>query len=58
MTGTIIGSGIWVTPGFIMTYSGSVGVYLLQWAVCGVLAAMGRYYINDRVDLPIYHKQP
>ena len=44
LTGTIIGSGIWVTPGFIMTYSGSVGVYLLQWAVCGVLSAMGRYY--------------
>jgi len=41
IVGTIIGSGIWVTPGFIMTYSESVGIYMIQWAVCGVLSALG-----------------
>ena len=39
--GSIIGSGIWATPGFIITYSESVGVYLLQWAVTGVLSTLG-----------------
>ena len=30
-----------MTPGLIMKYSESVGVYLLQWAVCGILSALG-----------------
>ena len=38
--GSIIGSGIWVTPGFIMTYSESVGVYLLQWPLVGILSML------------------
>ena len=41
IVGTIIGSGIWVTPGFIMTYSESVGVFLLQWVVVGILSTLG-----------------
>ena len=41
IVGSIIGSGIWVTPGFIMTYSESVGVFLLQWVVVGILSTLG-----------------
>ena len=41
IVGSIIGSGIWVTPGFIMTYSESVGVYLLQWALAGIVSTLG-----------------
>ena len=41
IVGSIIGSGIWVTPGFIMTYSESVGVFLLQWALAGILSTLG-----------------
>ena len=41
VVGTIIGSGIWVTPGFIITYSESVGVYLLQWALAGIVSTLG-----------------
>ena len=40
--GSIIGSGIWVTPGFIMMYSESVAIYMLQWVVSGVLATLGK----------------
>ena len=39
--GSIIGSGIWATPGFIITYSESVGVYLLQWALAGIVSTLG-----------------
>ena len=53
IVGTIIGSGIWVTPGFIMTYSESVGVYLLQWALAGILSALGAMcYIELACVLP------
>ena len=54
IVGTIIGSGIWVTPGFIMTYSGSVGVYLLQWALAGILSALGAMcYIELACVVPL-----
>ena len=54
IVGTIIGSGIWVTPGFIMTYSESVGVYLLQWALAGVLSALGAMcYIELACVVPL-----
>ena len=53
IVGSIIGSGIWVTPGFIMTYSESVGVYLLQWALAGILSALGAMcYIELACVLP------
>ena len=52
--GSIIGSGIWATPGFIITYSESVGVYLLQWAVTGVLSTLGAMcYIELACVVPL-----
>ena len=43
-----------MTPGFIMKYSESVGVYLLQWAVCGVLSALGAIcYIELACVVPL-----
>ena len=54
IVGTIIGSGIWVTPGSIMQYSESVGIYMLQWAVCGVLSALGAMcYIELACVVPL-----
>ena len=54
IVGSIIGSGIWVTPGFIMTYSESVGVYLLQWALAGILSALGAMcYIELACVVPL-----
>ncbi|KAK2553180.1 b0 [Acropora cervicornis] len=39
--GTMIGSGIFASPRFVMENSGSVGLTLIVWSLCGVLAMFG-----------------
>ncbi|XP_029354634.1 b(0,+)-type amino acid transporter 1 [Echeneis naucrates] len=39
--GTMIGSGIFISPKGVLLYSGAVGPCLLVWTACGVLAALG-----------------
>ncbi|XP_070562462.1 cystine/glutamate transporter-like isoform X2 [Ptychodera flava] len=39
--GSIIGSGIFVSPKGVLEYSGSVGGALLVWTMCGVIATLG-----------------
>ena len=39
--GTIVGSGIFLTPGLVLASSGLVGVALLVWTVGGILALLG-----------------
>jgi L-type amino acid transporter 5 len=39
--GTIIGSGIFLNPSGVLMYSGSVGVALLVWVLCGLLSTLG-----------------
>lgn len=39
--GSIIGSGIFVTPSSVFRNSGSIGVDLLVWLVCGILSIIG-----------------
>lgn len=41
LVGTIIGAGIFATPRWIMLYTGSVGLNLVIWSLCGVFALCG-----------------
>ena len=41
LVGTIIGSGIFATPKWVLLYVGSVGMSLLMWTVCGLIALFG-----------------
>ncbi|XP_077986103.1 large neutral amino acids transporter small subunit 1-like [Glandiceps talaboti] len=39
--GSIIGSGIFISPKGVLEYSGSVGGALVVWSLCGVIAMLG-----------------
>lgn len=41
IVGTMIGSGIFASPRYVMVFSGSVGMTLIVWSLCGVLAIAG-----------------
>lgn len=41
ITGTMIGSGIFMSPQWVLYYMGSPGASLLIWAACGLLAMLG-----------------
>lgn len=40
--GTVVGSGIFIAPKSVLLNSGSVGLSLLVWALCGILSLFGK----------------
>ena len=41
--GTIIGSGIFVSPGGVLKYTGSINLAIIVWIICGLVSAIGAY---------------
>jgi L-type amino acid transporter 9 len=41
IVGTMIGSGIFASPRYVLMFSGSVGMALVVWTLCGILAMCG-----------------
>lgn len=41
----MIGSGIFVSPTAALKYSGSVGMCLVMWTICGFISLLGSYFV-------------
>lgn len=53
IVGTMIGSGVFASPRWVMVYCDSVGFTLVVWTLCGILSALGALcYIELGLIIP------
>lgn len=45
--GVMIGSGIFISPTAALDYSGSVGLCLIIWALCGIVSLLGKQCLQQ-----------
>ncbi|RHZ43809.1 hypothetical protein Glove_853g13 [Diversispora epigaea] len=54
VVGTMVGSGIFASPGPVVKHAGSVGMSLVVWLICGLLACTGALtYAELGSEIPI-----
>lgn len=46
----MIGSGIFISPSSALMYSGSVGMTIIVWALCGVISLLGKQAFSNTFD--------
>lgn len=53
MIGSIVDSGIFITPTLILKHAGSIELCLIVWVICGLLALLGALcYIELGTSIP------
>lgn len=60
IVGVIIGSGVFLTPGAVLRYSGSPGFALIIWAASGLISLMGKfeYILHIMLSEVVPHLNP